>query len=259
MTKRVHTVRNTNKNDINITIHNKIGVKKRKRRNRKGKKNVKTELGNPVQPLSQPIVFNTGSAMPSLNNLALQQEPDYKTYSKNYLFDNDVATTLSNKEKNKKNDNEIDLQSDDDITTKQPKKPKPESTYETLMKKKKSVLEETLKELYPYLKVAGGMSKPKMVSRILEFQRDFNFNSKPPANIEPMTHFENQASFSEPIDTSIKSQDAATLENSILSQPPTRIPEKFTVRLPRSHPSAQTQEGKSSPRNTHNTSPRWRN
>ena len=103
MTKRVHTVRNTNKNDINITIHNKIGVKKRKRRNRKIKKKTKTELGNPVQPLGQPIVFNTGGAMPStLNNLALQQEPDYKTYSKNYLFDNDVATTISNKEKNKK-------------------------------------------------------------------------------------------------------------------------------------------------------------
>ena len=86
-----------------------------------------------------------------------------------------------------------------------------------------------------------------MVNRILEFQRDFNFN------------FENQAVFSEPIDTSIRSQDAATLENSILSQPPTRIPEKITVRLPRSHPSAQTQAGKSSQRNTHNTSPRWKN
>jgi len=102
MTKRVHTVRNTNKNDIKITIHNKIGVKKRKRKNRKIKKKTKTELGNPVQPLGQPIVFNTGGAMPSLNNLALQQEPDYKKYSKNYLFDNDVATTLSNKEKIKK-------------------------------------------------------------------------------------------------------------------------------------------------------------
>jgi hypothetical protein len=199
----------------------------------------------------------------SLNNLALQQEPDYKTYSKNYLFDNDVATTLSNKDKNKKND-EIDLQSDDDITTKQPKKPKPESTYETLMRKKKVELEEKLRELYPHLKVAGGMSKPEMVSRILEVQRDFNFNSKPPANIEPMTHFENQAVFSEPIDTSIQSQDAATLENSIvsnsniLSQPPTRIPETYKIKVSKNHQSAQTQEGKSSPRNTHNTSPRWR-